>query len=81
MSEINKNNDKEIEDLETKEWLESLDYVLKSGGPERVKSLLHNLDTYAHEAGVDLPFTANTPYINTSDYHLNMELHPLLLTV
>ncbi len=65
MSEINKNNEKEIEDLETKEWLESLEYVLKSGGPERVKSLLHDLDTYAHEAGVDLPFTANTPYINT----------------
>ena len=52
-------------DIEIKEWLESLEYVLQEGGPERVKELLHDLDTYAHEAGVELPFTANTPYINT----------------
>ncbi|MEG8946153.1 pyruvate dehydrogenase (acetyl-transferring), homodimeric type [Rosettibacter firmus] len=56
------NNDK---DIELKEWLESLQYVLETEGPERVKELLHNLDTYAHEKGVEIPFTANTPYINT----------------
>ncbi len=62
----NKNNGSEnIRDIETKEWLESLEYVLQSGGAERVRELLHDLDTYAHESGVDLPFTANTPYINT----------------
>ena len=55
----------EIEELETREWLESLEYVLQNSGPERVKQLLHDLDTYAHQAGVELPFTANTPYINT----------------
>jgi len=65
MDEIKKDNREEIEELETKEWLESLEYVLRSGGPERVKQLLNDLDTYAHEAGVELPFTANTPYINT----------------
>ena len=59
------NEKKEFDDLETREWLESLEYVLQEGGPERVKQLLHDLDTYAHEAGVELPFTANTPYINT----------------
>lgn len=53
------------EELETQEWLESLEYVLQDGGPEKVKKLLHDLDTYAHQAGVELPFTANTPYINT----------------
>jgi pyruvate dehydrogenase E1 component len=58
-----KNN--EVRDIETREWLESLEYVLQAEGPERVRELLHELDTYAHEAGVDLPFTANTPYINT----------------
>lgn len=52
-------------DIEIQEWLESIEYVLQEGGPERVKELLHDLDTYAHEAGVELPFTANTPYINT----------------
>lgn len=52
-------------DIEIQEWLESLEYVLQDGGSERVKELLNDLDTYAHEAGVELPFTANTPYINT----------------
>ncbi|NCS70928.1 MAG: pyruvate dehydrogenase (acetyl-transferring), homodimeric type, partial [Candidatus Aenigmarchaeota archaeon] len=52
-------------DEEIREWLESIEYVLQSGGAEKVKELLHELDTYAHEAGVELPFTANTPYINT----------------
>ncbi|MCW8848477.1 MAG: pyruvate dehydrogenase (acetyl-transferring), homodimeric type [Melioribacteraceae bacterium] len=65
MDEIKKDSQEEIEELETREWLESLEFVLQSSGPERVKQLLHDLDTYAHEAGVELPFTANTPYINT----------------
>lgn len=62
----NKNQEFEnVKDIETKEWLESLEYILQAYGPERVKELLHDLDTYAHESGVELPFTANTPYINT----------------
>jgi len=65
MDELNKNDKTELNEIETREWLESLEYVLQNGGPERVKELLHDLDTYAHEAGVELPFTANTPYINT----------------
>jgi pyruvate dehydrogenase E1 component len=65
MEKFEEKNKKELEELETREWLESLEYVLQNGGPERVKQLLHDLDTYAHQAGVELPFTANTPYINT----------------
>jgi pyruvate dehydrogenase E1 component len=55
----------ELEAIETKEWLDSLDYVLESGGPERVKRLLHELQVHAKKNNVQLPFTANTPYINT----------------
>ncbi|MGD9903448.1 MAG: pyruvate dehydrogenase (acetyl-transferring), homodimeric type [Vicinamibacterales bacterium] len=55
----------ELEALENREWLESLDYVLKSGGPARVGRLLGELGRHAHASGVKLPFTANTPYINT----------------
>ena len=55
----------EIEELETSEWLYSLDYVLEHSGPERVKELLLQLQTRAHKAGVHIPFSANTPYINT----------------
>ena len=64
MSDYN-NGFTSIDEVELREWLESLEYVLQSGGSEKVRELLHNLDTYAHESGVDLPFTANTPYINT----------------
>ena len=34
-------------------------------GPDRVRQLLRVLQTRAQERGVKLPFTANTPYINT----------------
>jgi pyruvate dehydrogenase E1 component len=54
-----------LEVVEMQEWLASLDYVLQTGGPERVKRLLHQLQVHAQQAGVILPFSANTPYINT----------------
>ncbi|MEM8734954.1 MAG: pyruvate dehydrogenase (acetyl-transferring), homodimeric type [Planctomycetota bacterium] len=54
---------------ETEEWLSSLDYVLKSKGPERVKFLLRKLDTEARRDGVDVPLQVNTPYINTIPPH------------
>jgi pyruvate dehydrogenase E1 component len=50
---------------ETAEWLESLDYVLDSKGPERVQQLLAALEEAAIRNGVELPFTATTPYVNT----------------
>ncbi|MER3446833.1 MAG: pyruvate dehydrogenase (acetyl-transferring), homodimeric type [Candidatus Dadabacteria bacterium] len=65
MSSVADKGASEIEAIETQEWLESLDYVLQAGGPERVKRLLRQLQIHAQEAGVRLPFTANTPYINT----------------
>ncbi|HKD03612.1 MAG TPA: pyruvate dehydrogenase (acetyl-transferring), homodimeric type [Terriglobales bacterium] len=55
-----------IEVLETREWLDSLDYVLAQGGPERAGRLLQQLSLHARrEAGVNLPFIATTPYQNT----------------
>ena len=55
----------ELDAVETREWLESLDYVLQTGGPTKVARLLRELTIHATESGVTLPFTANTPYINT----------------
>src|SRR5262245_34061579 len=55
----------DIDPAETAEWLESLDYVLESKGSQRVSYLLSVLSERAYRAGVELPFTANTPYINT----------------
>ena len=55
-----------VEVLETREWLDSLDYVLSEGGPERAGRLLQQLSLHARRAaGVNLPFTATTPYQNT----------------
>ena len=55
-----------IEVLETREWLDSLDYVLSQGGPERAGRLLQQLALHARrEAGINLPFSATTPYQNT----------------
>jgi pyruvate dehydrogenase E1 component len=52
--------------LETREWVDSLDYVLSQGGPVRAGRLLQQLALHArHAAGVNLPFTATTPYQNT----------------
>ena len=66
--------------LETAEWLESLRSVLENQGAQRVAFLLQEMSEAAHRDGVELPFTANTPYINTipeskqSPYPGNREL-------
>ncbi len=56
---------RDVDPTETAEWLESLRYVMQSKGPERVRYLLKSLDEAAFRHGVELPFTINTPYINT----------------
>ena len=55
----------DLDAVEMREWFDSLDYVLQSGGPVKVARLLRELSVHAAENGVHLPFTANTPYINT----------------
>ena len=54
-----------LEAIETREWLESLDYVLDQGDKARVVRLLEALRARARLAGVRVPFAATTPYINT----------------
>jgi pyruvate dehydrogenase E1 component len=50
---------------DTSAWIESLDTVLQSEGPERARYLLGRLIEHGFTHGITLPFTANTPYINT----------------
>ncbi|MBI4455021.1 MAG: pyruvate dehydrogenase (acetyl-transferring), homodimeric type [Acidobacteria bacterium] len=54
----------ELEAIESQEWLDSLEYVLRDG-QERARSLLQILRIRAEQAGVKLPYVANTPYLNT----------------
>ncbi|MCK6456587.1 MAG: pyruvate dehydrogenase (acetyl-transferring), homodimeric type [Phycisphaerae bacterium] len=55
----------EADRVETNEWCESLDEVVERRGVDRARDLLAQLSTHAHQSGVDLPFSANTPYVNT----------------
>ena len=51
--------------LETREWLDSLDYVLEQGGAERAGRLLQQLELHTARSGYRLPFSATTPYQNS----------------
>jgi pyruvate dehydrogenase E1 component len=55
----------DIDPAETSEWLGSLDYVLKTKGPERVQFLMDQLRYRAALEGVEVVGDTNTPYINT----------------
>ncbi|TWU06570.1 Pyruvate dehydrogenase E1 component [Symmachiella macrocystis] len=50
---------------ELDEWFESLDDLLHRHGPDGVRQMMSVLQERAYQAGVAMPFTANTPYINT----------------
>jgi pyruvate dehydrogenase E1 component len=62
-----------IHDVEIQEWLESLDSVLESSGEEVAAEILERLRAHATVNGIDLPFSANTPYANT----IPVRLEPL----
>lgn len=48
-------------EIENREWLESLEYVLKVEGPERVEELLRLLDEYLFRHGVYPANRLSTP--------------------
>jgi len=50
---------------ETREWLEALDAVIEREGPQRAHFLLEQLLEEARQHSVDMPFSANTGYVNT----------------
>ena len=62
-----KNDLKETEALNelVTDWLASLDEVIEQEGEEHAIHLLRQLQARAHAAGIRMPFSANTPYINS----------------
>ncbi len=56
---------RDLDPQETREWLESLDYVIQSGGCERAAFLLEKLKHRAFHCGVRFVAAATTPYVNT----------------
>ena len=55
----------DVDEAETAEWLQSLEYVLQSRGPQRVEFLLDSLRDRAAARGVQLDARTRTPYLNT----------------
>ncbi|MGZ5697816.1 MAG: pyruvate dehydrogenase (acetyl-transferring), homodimeric type, partial [Usitatibacter sp.] len=60
----------DIDPLETREWVDSLDAVLEIEGPERAHFILEQLVDKARRSGAYLPYRAQTAYINTIPPHL-----------
>jgi pyruvate dehydrogenase E1 component len=50
---------------ETREWIDALSAVIESEGRERGHFLLEQLLEQARQQGIDMPFSANTGYVNT----------------
>ena len=63
MSEASKIEDPDP--AETREWLESIDSVLKTHGAERAHFLLERMIDFTRRSGAYLPFKPNTAYVNT----------------
>ena len=58
-------NEGDIDPLETSEWLESLSDVIEKDGNQRAHYLIKELINKAYTEGANIPYTQNTPYINT----------------
>ncbi|HEV7431417.1 MAG TPA: pyruvate dehydrogenase (acetyl-transferring), homodimeric type, partial [Steroidobacteraceae bacterium] len=63
MSEVTEPGD--LDPIETREWLESIDSVLKAEGPERAHFLIDRMVEHARRSGAYLPYSPNTAYVNT----------------
>lgn len=50
---------------ETQEWLDALEAVVQFEGTEKAHHLIATLIEKARVHGIDIPYSANTPYINT----------------
>ncbi|HUL94383.1 MAG TPA: pyruvate dehydrogenase (acetyl-transferring), homodimeric type [Usitatibacter sp.] len=60
----------DVDPLETREWVDSLDAVLEIEGPDRAHFILEQLVDKARRSGAYIPYSANTAYINTIPPHL-----------
>ena len=55
----------DIDAEETRDWLESLDSVLRNDGTDRARFLLERLVAQAGRVGASPPLGGTTPYVNT----------------
>ncbi|MCI7354116.1 MAG: pyruvate dehydrogenase E1, partial [[Actinobacillus] rossii] len=55
----------DVDPIETQDWLQSLDSLIREEGVERAKFIIDELMNKARVDGVSLPSGTTTPYINT----------------
>ncbi|MEW6464850.1 MAG: pyruvate dehydrogenase (acetyl-transferring), homodimeric type [Pseudomonadota bacterium] len=55
----------DADSLETREWMDALTAVIQAEGPARAHDLLEQLLEHARQHSIDMPFSANTGYVNT----------------
>jgi pyruvate dehydrogenase E1 component len=55
----------DVDPLETQEWRDALASVLEFDGPDRAYDLLEELLGQARAQGAPVPYSANTPYLNS----------------
>jgi pyruvate dehydrogenase E1 component len=55
----------DVDPAEVAEWTDALDSVLAFEGPERANFILERLSEEAGRRGAPVPYSANTPYVNT----------------
>jgi pyruvate dehydrogenase E1 component len=58
-------NTKDKKTVENREWIDSIRYVIKNGGKDRVREILDLLQNEAQKSGISFSRPFNTPYINT----------------
>jgi pyruvate dehydrogenase E1 component len=56
---------RDVDAEETQEWLDALEAVIEVEGVERAHYLLERLIDHARRSGANLPYSANTAYVNT----------------
>jgi pyruvate dehydrogenase E1 component len=63
----------DIDPQETSEWIESLNAIIENDGPSRASYVLNKIIKEAYTAGLVLPDTRTTPYINTIPSELEIK--------
>ncbi|QRN41808.1 MAG: pyruvate dehydrogenase (acetyl-transferring), homodimeric type [Neisseriaceae bacterium] len=58
-------NPNDVDPVETKEWIDAIDSILENEGSKRVNFILQQLVQHIRDAGIFLPFSATTSYVNT----------------
>jgi pyruvate dehydrogenase E1 component len=55
----------DLDPIETREWIEALESVIEREGEDRAQFLVETLLATVRKSGFDIPFSANTEYLNT----------------